>query len=221
MKDRIWQIIGAVSAVIAILVTVGTFYLSQRSNKMELTAEIISNTNLLRNDISSNSNELKLTYKNKEIQNVSILNIKFINTGRLPIRSSDIELPLSIKMNCTELLSSKVVATYTPNLPISISNINKSVIVEKTLINPDDEVTIEIISIPKDGTGNIVSGIQGRIAGISEIKLSSLLNKDQKNNRFLVSILKGFLFGIGAAILQILFFKLGEKVGRNTSNKKV
>ncbi len=207
MKDRMWQIVGAVSAVIAVVVAIGTFYLSQRADKMELTAEIISNTTLLNAEIPTTTKDLKLIYKNKEVPNVSISNIRISNTGRLPIRTSDIEVPLSIHMNCVEIISSKIVSSNPSTLPVSTSHKGSIVAIEKALINPMDEFTVEIVTIPKTISENIVSGVHGRIAGISQIEFIPFLTKGTETGwswkRFIIGIFTGILAGF---ISSLLFF---------------
>lgn len=211
MKDRMWQIIGAVSAVIAIVVAVGTFYLSQRASKMELTAEIISNSTLLNAEIPDSTKDLKLIYKNKEVSNVAVSSIRISNTGRLPIRTSDIEVPLSIKLNCIEIISSKIASSSPPALPISTIIEDPLVRISKALMNPMDEFTIEIVSIPKKVIGNVVSQIDGRIAGISQIEFIPFIQKETKGAWSWKKFFIGVLMGVLAGFISVVFLFLTDK----------
>ena len=87
---------------------IGTFYLSQRASKKALTAEVISSSTLLNAELTTTTKDLRLIYKNKDVPNVALSNVRISNTGRQPIRTSDIEVPLSINLECIEIISSKV-----------------------------------------------------------------------------------------------------------------
>ena len=104
-------------------------------------------------------------------------NVRISNTGRQPIRTTDIEVPLSIKLECIEIISSKVILSDPPDLPISTNNEVSSVTISKALLNPGDDFTIEVISVPKKSDGIVVSGVAGRIAGVEQIKFVATLQK--------------------------------------------
>jgi len=199
MKDRFWQIIAATAAVVAIIVAIGTYYLSQRASKRALTAEVISSSTLVKNEITTTSKDLRLIYKNKVIPNVAVSSVRFSNAGRQPIRTSDIEVPLSIKLECIEIISSKVTDSNPPDLPISTNNEVSSVVISKTLLNSGDDFTIEIVSVQNSAEGVVVSGVGGRIAGIGQIEFKTSPQKDKIKLDFWNVLLLSFLGGcIGA-----------------------
>ena len=159
MNQRSWQIIGAIATVVAVFVAVGAFYFSQRASTMALTAEVISSSTLLNAEFRSR--DLRIIYKGKDVPNIAVSHVRIANTGRQPIRSDDIESPVRINIESTEIISSKVISSDPSDLPVSTSNAISSVIISKALLNPGDEITVEIVSVP-EGSTNVVSGVSGR-----------------------------------------------------------
>ena len=204
MKDRFWQIIAAIAAVAAIVVAIGTFYLSQRANKKALTVEVISSSTLLNEKLTNTTKDLRLIYKNKDIPNVAISNVRISNTGRQPIRTSDIEVPLSIKLQCIEIISSKVISSDPPDLPISTNNEVSSVAISKALLNPNDDFIIEVVSVPNSSEGAVVSGVGGRIAGIGQIEFKATLQKEKTQRSFWGSLFGGIFGGLTAAVFYLV-----------------
>jgi len=100
MKDRFWQIVAPLfSVVVGVAMAMLASYLSQRSDAKEFTAEVISSGKLLNEELLSTSEDFRLIYQGKDIPNVAVSNIRMTNSGRKPIRTDDIEVPISIGLN--------------------------------------------------------------------------------------------------------------------------
>ena len=208
MKDRFWQIVAATAAVIAVLFAVVTFFLSQRANNKALTVEVISNSTLLNVELSKATKDLRLIYKDRDIPNLTISQIRISNTGRQPIRSDDIEVPICINLESIEIISSKILLSNPSALAITTVNSAQSVLLSKSLLNPGDEFTVEIVSIPVKSSGPVVSGVSGRIVGVKEINFKATLEKGPASKPFWVSmfgVALGALF-VGAFSMVFSFF---------------
>jgi len=207
MKDRFWQIVAALfSGVVAVAMVILTSYLSQRSDAKEFTAEVISSGRLLNEELIStsvliNSEDFRLIYQEKDIPNVAVSNIRMTNSGRKPIRTDDIEAPISIGLNSTEIISSRVISSAPPDLRISTENSASEVIISKALLNPGDEFTVEIVSIPKSSNETVISGVKGRIAGINKIIFKAGLQERSFIISFLIPLVVFLVAGLISGVV--------------------
>lgn len=208
MKDRFWQIVAPLfSVVVGVAMAMLASYLSQRSDAKEFTAEVISSGKLLNEELLSTSEDFRLIYQGKDIPNVAVSNIRMTNSGRKPIRTDDIEAPISIGLNSTEIISSRVISSAPPDLPISTENSASEVIISKALLNPGDEFTVEIVSIPKSSNETVISGVKGRIAGINKIIFKAGLQERSFIISFLIPLVVGLVAGLisGVVLAYIMY----------------
>lgn len=185
LRDPIWQFIGAVLALAAILVAV-TLYLKQRRHK-SLSYEIISSTPLLslKDEIKG---KLQILYEGKPIQQVHLIVARIINSGNTPIVLADYERPVSLSFGKeAQVLTAEVTKTSPDSLQASIKIEEKNVVLMPTLLNQGDWVVLKML-VTKFG-GEIA--VDGRIVGIREIR-------DLKETplRFFVLALSGFVLVI-------------------------
>src|SRR5688500_12158935 len=90
-RDQIWQFIGAILGLVALVATI-IIYLLQRRKK-SLVYEVVTSAPLL-----SMSDEVKgkvqILYEGSPVQLVHLLIINIFNDGNLGIQASDFERPL-------------------------------------------------------------------------------------------------------------------------------
>jgi hypothetical protein len=213
MKDRLWQIVGAIAAIIAVIVAIIIFYLSDAKMEKSLLAEVISSSKLINTNISSETQNLKVFYRNKEIPNVIVSTLRIINDGKQPIRSEDYESPIIIRLNKSDIISSKVISKIPNNLKISLEDTLSSVLISKTLLNAEDQFLVEIVSTPLDGKESAITSVEGRIVGIKNITFNDSLKK-QEGKGFewfsIISALIGLIAGL-YSVASLLYFSLKRK----------
>lgn len=221
MNDKLWQIIGGVAAIVAILVSLLTFYLGQRTSEKALSALVVSTSMLLNTDITKTAKDLRLIYGGKEVPNIAISQVRITNSGRQPIRSEDIELPISVGFYSTEIISSKVISSTPPGLPITTEINGSSVNILRTLLNPGDEFTVEVVAVPQNLGKSIVTGVSGRIAGIKTIAFTDTFQKETRTEPWWRTMLASALSSVFAFGFVYIFRFISERVQRWWHNKRV
>jgi hypothetical protein len=234
MNNRLWQVIGCTATVIAIIVSLAIFYWGQKASERALSVQVISTSRLFNADITKAAKDLRLLHKGKDVPNIAIIQIRITNSGRQPIRTEDIEVPISITFKARDIISSKVVSSIPRGLPIKIENSKSAITISKTLLNLDDEFTVEIIVVPfnlrtidyidyfeKDASGEyivkeipipvpIVTGVSGRIAGIKKIAFTDTFPKEETSSNFWIfSVLASIFVG---AITYLIFLLFKNKI---------
>lgn len=163
LRDPMWQFIGAIVAFIAIIITI-IIYLKQRRNKL-LNFEIISRTPLLSIEDEIKGN-LQILYNGNPIEQVHLIVIKFINSGNTPITSNDFEIPINFKFGEeSQIFTAEITEKNPTNLRASITIEGNSIVIDPTLLNSGDSITIKTLV-----SRFVDIDIDGRIIGVKEIK---------------------------------------------------
>jgi hypothetical protein len=199
LRDPTWQFVAVVISVIALIVTV-VIYLIDRPVK-RLQVQILSNSPLIsvNTDISP---QIQILYKQKPVQTLSLVLLRFENIGTEPIKESDYSEPIRILLSPTAEVGEVTVQETRPegidlNPMVSVSN---QVVIAKTLLNPGDQAVLKILAINNDGTLKVVA----RIAGISDLRILSALEGGTKNNEKQIGYWV-LLIGLGVVILLLIF----------------
>ena len=197
MRDPFWQFVTvAIIAIIAIIVTI-ILYLKQRQRKL-LSWEIISNTPLLSIDEESKG-DLQVLFAGKPVQYVQLIILKIINSGNVPIKSTDYERPIYLKLGEKALiLTAKVTEKNPSSLETPINNEGTRVVLEPTLMNEGDSFTIKMLVNQFDDQITV----DGRIKGVKDIQKTTA-SKVQFSLNFDYF---GLIFIIFIIIMLILLF---------------
>ncbi len=165
MRDPFGQFLTvAIIAIIAIVVTI-ILYLIQRQRK-SLSWEIISNTPLLSIDEEIRG-DLQVLFAGKPVHDVQLIIFKIINSGNVPIKSTDYERPIKLKFGENALILTAKVTEKTPSsLETPIKNEGTSVVLEPTLMNEGDSFTIKMLVNQFDDQITV----NGRIEGVKDIQ---------------------------------------------------
>ena len=110
--------------------------------------------------------DLVVKFKGEKVSDPYLTVIKITNTGETPIRSEDFESPIKISLgNDINILSKNIVEKSPDSLLIKATIINKSLLIDPTLLNPSDSFTIKLIT--SNNEPDIY--VSARISGIKEI----------------------------------------------------
>jgi len=113
------------------------------------------------------SGKVKILYDNQEVKNVHLLNIKFINTGNIPISSSDYEKQINISFNDhAKILTHEIVQEEPQSLGIEIKTNDNTFTLSSCLLNPKDSFSIKTLISDYEG----LPTINCRIKGIKKIE---------------------------------------------------
>jgi hypothetical protein len=88
LRDPLWQFVGAVLVVVALMVSVTIFFAEKK--RKELSYEILSHSEIL-SATEEIEGKLKILFKGEVVRNVHLLIVKLINSGNTPITSTDYE----------------------------------------------------------------------------------------------------------------------------------
>lgn len=185
-------IIGVLTIFTSILL-----WVFQRKTK-KLSYEILSEVNLLSYE-EEISERLKIFFDNEPVQNLSLIFIRILNSGHIPITSPDYETSINLMFGNenSKIISYEIVDKSPENIMINLAQDQNVVEVLPTLINQDDYFTIKLII--SNYNNNII--VKGRIIGVKKInKLSKI---DSEINQILD-------VGFMCVVFSIMFFILAK-----------
>ena len=189
IRDPMWQVIAVILAVIAIAIPVILYWIQRQ--KRALSWQVVSNTPLLSIDKEIKEN-LEVLYNGKHVQDVQLIIAKIINTGNVPIKSTDYERPINFNFGeNARILTAEVTETSPDSLKASANVEGKKVILPPILMNNRDWITLKFLVNQYDGP--IL--VDGRIVGVKEIKE---LKESEINKRLFIT---GVIIGIITATM--------------------
>lgn len=164
LRDSMWQSIGAVIGILAIVVTV-VIYRRSTTHK-SLSYEVISNSPLLAADLRQ-AEDIQVLHRGNQVTNPSLVILEFINDGNGSVEARDFAEPLTITFNTScMVLEAKIIKCVPESLKPKIEIIDQSnLIVQPLLLNSGDSFVIH--ALLSDYHDEIQIG--ARISGVKEI----------------------------------------------------
>ncbi len=164
IRDPLWQFVGAVLAVLAIIISIALFFF-QRKNKT-LAYEIISRTAVL-SASEEIAGKLQILFQGEPVRKVHLLVLRLTNNGNVPITSADYEREISFTFSdCEKILSAEISEIMPQQLQAEISVKDKGITIKPLLLNPGDSITLKTLI---SGFENSID-IDGRVVGVKAIE---------------------------------------------------
>ena len=191
-----WKFI--ITTTISVKALVPAWLVFSYNNKKSLSYEIQSVSPLVSED-QSNTHGLQVLFQGKAVAKPYVSIIKIINDGGVPIETKDFDGPIDIDSgDGTNILAASVLSKQPDSIKTNIETTENTVSFMPTLLNPDDAITIKII------TGNVkpVHKISARISGIKSINKHGMRDNTREILAFSLLSAGAFLFGIIISILM-------------------
>jgi hypothetical protein len=196
LRDSIWQFIGAIFGIIAILISLVIFFL-QRSKK-SLAYEVVTSSPLFtaKEEIKE---DLEVYFKKKLVKDVQLIILKVKNDGNQPILKTDFDEPLKfIFDNNSEVLTAEIISK-TESLTIALLVNNNEITINPSLLNSGDFFEIKVVNSQESDVK-----CEGRVVGIEKIRKNTESSK------------KGFFselrYNVTKIGLLIMFILLGVSI---------
>ena len=181
--DPIWQFIGVILAVVAILATFIIYYLQKERKRLSYQ---ILNENRILTFSEELEGRLQVLFEGNPTNDISLLVIKITNTGNKAITATDYETPIKFHTgNDSKILSAAITSVNPSNLNISLVVDEIDFLIQPILLNPKD--SIEIKCLVSDYSDSLK--VEARIAGVTKIFNSGELQTYQVLSLLFFSLL--------------------------------
>ena len=146
LRDSIWQFIGAVIGILAIVVTV-VIYRRSTTHK-SLSYEVISNSPLLAADLRQ-AEDIQVLHRGNQVTNPSLVILEFINDGNGSVEARDFAEPLTITFNTScMVLEAKIIKCVPESLKPKIEIIDQSNLIVQPLLLNSGAVSYTHLTLP-------------------------------------------------------------------------
>jgi len=164
LRDQVWEFVGGVFlGLVAIVVSIFLWWTQRR--RKALSYEIISRTSLLSIE-DEIKGKLEIFFDGKPVQDVHLIVFKIVNSGNVPIVSTDYERPVSLTFGENpQILSAEVSETNPDNLRASVDIEATRVVLGRVLLNSGDSITLKFLV---SQLGEV--SVDGRIVGVKEMR---------------------------------------------------
>lgn len=168
--SKSWRIIGnAFGAMTAIAVVFGLYsdissYINLPAKELEIV--ILADSNLLSVD-SSISQDIKIQYRDEEVSNLSLIQLKIESIGNIPILPDDYARPISFNFpNGSEIIEAVVQDQAPDDIGLNIEVNGNKAVLSRELLNPNDKAILRFLvaNLPQNVSSNL--SISLRIAGM-------------------------------------------------------
>ena len=146
--------------------------------------------------------DVQISIDGVNIKSPFLSTLELSNDGSKPVLASDFEshIELSVSHN-TQIVRARVTSVEPNNLKAELDTNKQSVKLRPMLLNPNDKLTIAIITSESPPHFSA----QARIAGVSKIKFEDTTTKEKNWKRFVINIIIAFvgfvLYWVYAAFL--------------------
>ena len=168
LRDPLWQFVGVLLALAALGASF-LIYSMQRQRKA-FSYEILSLNRLLtvREELEG---RLQVLYEGHPAKDICLVVVRLLNSGNVPIATTDFERPLALYTGqASKILSAVVTARDPINLDVDLDVVGDHLTIAPTMLNAKDSVALKLLV--SDFSGALV--VDGRILGVRSIsKLKS------------------------------------------------
>lgn len=222
LKKYFWQILSVTLGLIAIFATYNVYYLGKPRKEISIIAENLVPLVEVREEAIP---DIQVFYRDEPVSNLYLYQLKIENTGNQPISEEDYSQPISFSFpKSFQIVDISITDTQPRNIGMEIIKLSENeAVASKSLLNPDDIVSIKIILIGIDN--NITEDIllvDGRIKGVKGInKIVAEKNNSSLSTPLLIGVFMGGAISIFTLLFEFIFSKI-DKIRKLLSqeNKK-
>ncbi|HEY9784162.1 MAG TPA: hypothetical protein V6D17_02085 [Candidatus Obscuribacterales bacterium] len=169
------RLLAPLATLLAIVVSSTLWYLNKQ--KKRISYQVLRREALV-NVKGPARRKLKVTYDGQHVEDAYLILMRVFNSGHITVNLSDYHSPLTIQVNPgAKILLADVADTFPADLDDRIRDDNgvprslvrefntESVVLRSVLLNPGDEITVQLLA--RDLKGRI--SVSGHIQGISRI----------------------------------------------------
>jgi hypothetical protein len=147
-RHPIWQFIGTVAAILAIVATYHVFILSRETKEMRVVtltdAVLIENPPFV--DTGDLSQELSISYKGETVTSLSLLEISLENSGTKSVLEDDYQQPIRIVFpRSSKIIDARIINAFPRNIYPEITAKDNTATVSPVLLNSGDRIIIRLI----------------------------------------------------------------------------
>lgn len=201
LRDSIWDGVGGLIGIVGVIFAFYSYFKEKKIKK--LSYQVLTDSTLITN-FSNYDGKMKILFENEVLDDASIKLVKIVNNGKIPIHTNEFETPIFLRFGSLDenkevkIIYAEKEFSNPNNLNYSITINRNTVYLAPLLLNPNDEISIKVIT--SDG---YFMGVDARISGIKQIEL--IQSKDNDSKEVFYAVLAGIVVEIINTFLSFYF----------------
>jgi hypothetical protein len=181
-EKRLWQILSALFAGLAVLAAYHIFFLERDIKSVQVV--LLANSSVVGIE-ESVSADIDLLYRDKPIDNFSFVQVKVENDGNQTVREEDFVKPISLVFPSeAEIVDGDVVESSPRNIGVTVGWQGNIATLGPVMLNAGDRAIVKLflINMPQGSdTDDIV--LDARIAGVGDCRLVNAIEEKGQAER--------------------------------------
>jgi hypothetical protein len=172
LRDPIWQFIGAIIGLVALILTALIFYWQRKKKALDYE----TNGGIKLTNIEGEvKDRISILFDGIVVKDVSLFVLKLRNSGSLPILADDFARPIRMIFGSeAEVLTAELLESDPENINPTINVESKNTVsLSPVLLNPGDYIRVKMLLNQFDGDFTL----DGRITDVKQIKLRTEGNR--------------------------------------------
>jgi hypothetical protein len=162
LRDAIWQFIGALLALVSIILAVWIYVLQRAQKRIAFGYLQYRRLLTVAEEVKS---RVTVLLDGNPVHDVGMLICGIKNSGNVPIASSDFVGPIRLHIKNSTILSVSVPKQSPSNLAVTANTEGQTIVIQPLLLNPGDYFTVQLLL-----TGNWDCNIDIRAVGVSALE---------------------------------------------------
>jgi hypothetical protein len=166
LRDPLWQFVGAVVAVLALVLSVVIALAQRQRKRLGYDIETATPVLTMREELAG---RLKVLLDDAPVEDLGLYILRISNHGNVPIRPADYDRPIKITFGAdSQILSAEVTEQRPSNLGAAVTFDSSCVTIQPLLLNARDSFQMKCLV-----TRAKRIEVEGRLAGVSRIESST------------------------------------------------
>ncbi len=212
LRDPIWQFLGTIAGLLAILATYNIFFLEREVKALHIVT--LASTSMVKVE-QSITEDINVLYRDQPIANLSLFQIKIENAGNQAIREEDYVRPIKFTFPPqAEIVEADIVESRPPNIGMTVQWDQNHATLSPVLLNAQDRAIVRLLvtNMPFNSDAQPFD-VDARIAEVKEVHLveaieETILDRLAHDRSFRSGFFGGLFMAlvVGWASRQILYY---------------
>jgi hypothetical protein len=212
LRDSIWQFVGAVVGIVAVLVAYNIFFLQREVKSLQIV--ILASSSMVAVEPTV-AQDIKILYRDQPAQNLSLIQVKVENNGNQPIRGEDYEQPIRLAFpSQSKIVEGTPLESNPPNIGLTVKTEGNIATLSPILLNEGDRIILRfiVIDMPSSVSEKPFQIAGGRIVGVKDIPIVRAITEKQVQESSPTSPLEFLTSFIVLGVLALMMVRSLEQL---------
>ena len=207
LQSPIWNSIGAVAAVISIILAILLWWNQREIYELQLV--VLANTSLVEVE-DDFQDQIEVLYRGEAVNNLSLVQVRLENSGNQPVVATDYESPITLIFpEGSHVIEGSVTESFPENISVEAELSRNRATFEPILLNSQDRVILRFLVVNIPANSNLQNfQVNARVKNTDSVNIVNSIEQAPTNSSSIVNTFAGGFFAafIGALLAALSGF---------------